>query len=50
MVWQFRDFWLLFFSPAQFITLPLADLDSEARDLILSRVRSHGAKVTELQK
>ena len=44
-VWQFPEFWLLFLSRAQFITLPLADLDSEARDLILNRVKSHGAKV-----
>lgn len=45
-VWQFPDFWLLFFSRAQFITLPLADLDDEARELILSRAKSHGAKVS----
>lgn len=45
-IWQFREIWLLFLSPAQFITLPLADLDSEARDLILSCARSHGAKVS----
>jgi len=44
-VWRFPEFWLLFLSRAQFITLPLADLDSEARELILSRVKSHGAKV-----
>ena len=44
-VWQFPEFWLLFFSRAQFITLPLADLDSEARELILDRAKSHGAKV-----
>jgi YcxB-like protein len=44
-VWQFPEFWLLFLSRAQFITLPLADLDSEARKLILSRAKLHGAKV-----
>ena len=44
-VWQFPEFWLLFFSRAPFITLPLADLDNEARELILSRATSHGAKI-----
>jgi hypothetical protein len=44
-VWRFPEFWLLFLSRAQFITLPLADLDEEARALILSRAKSHGAKV-----
>ena len=45
-VWCFPDFWLLFFSKAEFITLPLADLKSEARDFILTRIRSHGIKVS----
>ncbi len=44
-IWQFRDFWLLFVSRAQFITLPLADLDSEGRELILSRAKANGAKI-----
>ena len=44
-VWQFPAFWLLFLSRAQFITLPLADLSNEAQELILSRAKSHGAKV-----
>lgn len=44
-VWRFPDFWLLFLSRAQFITLPLADLDSEARELILSCLKSHGSKI-----
>jgi hypothetical protein len=38
-------FWLLFLSRAQFITLPLADLDTEARSFILDRAKSHGARV-----
>jgi hypothetical protein len=45
-VWQFEDFWLLFFSRGQFITLPLADLDSDARHLIAERIREHGGKVS----
>lgn len=45
-IWQYPDYWLLFFSRAQFITLPLADIDSEAQELILDRAKSHGAKVS----
>lgn len=37
-VWQFESIWLVLFSPAEFITLPLADLQPEARDFILSKV------------
>lgn len=44
-VWRFPDFWLVFFSPAQFVTLPLADLDEEAREMLLEKVRAQGAKV-----
>jgi len=44
-IWRFPDFWLLFLSRAQFITLPLADLDSEDREHILSCLKSHGSKV-----
>jgi hypothetical protein len=44
-VWQFPEFWLLFLSRAQFITLPLADLDSEAQEFILSQAKAHGAKI-----
>jgi YcxB-like protein len=44
-IWRFPEFWLMFFSRAQFVTLPLADLDGEAREVILGRVKSHGGKV-----
>lgn len=44
-VWQFEEFWLLFFSGAQFVTLPLADLDAKARDFIVERVRTNGGSV-----
>ena len=40
-IWQFPDFWLLVLSRSQFITLPLADLDSDARKSILDRVKSN---------
>lgn len=45
-VWQFPEFWLLFLSRAQFITLPLADLDTEARNFILSHIKSNGGKIS----
>lgn len=41
-VWRFKEFWLLFFSRAQFVTLPVADLDVGAQEFIAERVRSHG--------
>lgn len=44
-LWRFRDFWLLFLSPSQFITFPLEDLDKDVQKLILERLKSHGAKV-----
>jgi hypothetical protein len=44
-VWRFPDFWLLFLSRAQFITLPAADLDTNAREFILAKAGSSGAKV-----
>jgi hypothetical protein len=44
-VWRFPEFWLLFLSRRQFITLPIADLDSEAQGLLLDRFRSHGIKL-----
>ena len=45
-IWCFPEFWLLFFSRAQFITLPAADLSADARDFILAKAKSCGAKVT----
>lgn len=44
-VWRFERFWLLFFSRAQFVTLPVADLDGHAQEFIAERVRIHGGKV-----
>lgn len=45
-VWQFPGFWLLMFTRAQFITLPLEHVPKEARRLILERVRASGGKVS----
>lgn len=47
-VWQFERVWLLLFSPAQFSTLPVADLPPEMQDFIETRVRAAGGKVRRL--
>ena len=44
-LWRFPDFWLLFVSRAQFITLPTANLDPSARAFILAKLQSHAIKV-----
>jgi len=49
-VWRFPDFWLVFFSPALFITLPTADLDDEAREFIASQIKSHGGKIWDQRR
>jgi len=44
-IWRFDTCWLLLFSKAQFVTLPLADLTPEAADFVLERVRTAGGKL-----
>ena len=44
-VWRFPAFWLLFFSKAQFVTLPLAALNPEMKTFILERVRAAGGTI-----
>ena len=44
-VWKFERCWLLLFSKAQFITVPLADVPEEMRAFVLRRVAAAGAKV-----
>ena len=44
-IWQFEQYWLMFFSKAQFVTLPLADLSPEFRASILERVRTSGGVI-----
>ncbi len=39
-VWTYPRFWLLVFSPAEFVTLPLECLSAEAQSLILGKVRA----------
>ncbi len=45
-VWRFDGFWLLLFSKAHFVTLPLADLSPELQAFVLERVRAAGAAVS----
>lgn len=44
-IWPFPKFWLLFFSKAQFVTLPLIDLPLEVRDFILQKVKAAGGRI-----
>lgn len=46
-VWRFPGFWLLFFSKAQFLTVPIASLSPEMQAFILERVRASGGKVMD---
>lgn len=46
-VWCFPGFWLLFFSKAQFFTVPIASLSPEMQAFILVRVQAAGGKVTD---
>lgn len=45
-IWRYPDYWLVFFSRAQFITLPAADLTADVREFILVKAKSGGATVT----
>jgi hypothetical protein len=44
-IWRFPEFWLLFISRAQFITLPIAALEWETQQFILERVEAHGGRI-----
>jgi len=44
-VWRFESLWLLLFSKAQFVTLPLEDVPVPMRDFILDRIRASGGKI-----
>lgn len=46
-LWQFDGVWLLLFSKAQFVTLPLADLSPQMQDFVLQQARAAGAKVDQ---
>jgi hypothetical protein len=44
-VWCFPEAWLMFFSRSQFATLPTADLNAEAQNLIRAKGAAVGFKV-----
>lgn len=44
-IWKFEHYWLMLFSRAQFVTLPLADISQEFRASILERVRASGGVI-----
>lgn len=44
-VWRFKTFWLVLFSKAQFITLPLAGIPSEMQAYVVRRIEASGGKV-----
>ena len=44
-VWKLNRCWLLLFSKAQFLTLPLAGVSEEMRSFILQRIAAAGGKV-----
>ncbi len=45
-VWAYEDFWLVFLSRAQFFTIPLANLDSDAQAKIRSTFDGWGLRVS----
>ncbi len=45
-LWQFKTCWLLLFSKAQFVTLPLVDMNAEVQTFIVDRVRNSGGKIS----
>ncbi|QQR75018.1 MAG: YcxB family protein [Holophagales bacterium] len=45
-LWQFPDLWLLILGRGQFMTLPLAGLSREARELLAKRVPTGGRSAT----
>lgn len=44
-VWRFPRFWLVFFSRAQFVTLPVANLAADAQAFVLERIGAAGGRV-----
>lgn len=44
-VWRFESLWLLLFSKAQFVTLPLEGVPEQMRSFVLERVRASGGRI-----
>jgi len=45
-VWRFTDYWLILFSKAQFVTVPIAGLSPEMQTFVLERVDAAGGKIS----
>ena len=43
-IWKFKNCWLLLFSKAQFITLPLASVPQDMQTFVLARVAAAGGR------
>ena len=46
-IWMFADVWLIFYPKQGYSTLPVAGLDEELKQFILSRVRESGGKIIQ---
>lgn len=44
-VWKLKNCWLLLFSKAQFMTLPLASVSQDLQSFVLARVAAAGGKI-----
>jgi hypothetical protein len=44
-IWKFEHHWLMLFSKAQFVTLPIADISPEFQAFILERVKTSGGVI-----
>ena len=44
-VWRLDTLWLLLFSKAQFVTLPLEGMSEQMRSFVLDKVRAAGGKI-----
>lgn len=45
-LWRLSEVWLLVYANETYSTLPIANLDSEVKDLIQQKVLEHGGKIT----
>jgi hypothetical protein len=46
-VWRFPGFWLVLFSKAHFITIPLATVSPDMQEFLLKSVQASGGKVVD---
>jgi hypothetical protein len=44
-LWRFESFWLMLFSKAQFVTIPLVGVPDEFQTFVLERAKAAGAKI-----